>query len=33
MEVMDVFANIIQRLSNFAFTLQLWDVLDILVVA
>ena len=33
MEVMDVFANIIQRLSNFAFTLQLWDVLDILVIA
>ncbi|MCI9164727.1 MAG: TIGR00159 family protein [Oscillospiraceae bacterium] len=30
---MDVFANIIQRLSNFAFTLQLWDVLDILVIA
>ncbi len=33
MEVMEVFANIIQRLSNFAFTLQLWDVLDILVIA
>ena len=33
MEVMDVFANIIQRLSNFAFTLPLWDGLDILVIA
>ncbi len=33
MEVMEVFTNIIQRLSNFAFTLQLWDVLDILVIA
>lgn len=33
MEVMEVFADVIQRLSNFAFSLQLWDLLDILVIA
>ncbi len=33
MDVMDILINLGHRLSNFAFSLRLWDVLDILVLA